>query len=115
MCKNTLPFDFRFFLLCYKTENKEVKMCGGRLTIEVIPESIHGRISGSLWCYKASIFFTKKASIVRTIATFPCCKAMPNKKKKEVKAPLSSGRWELSILPSSVQLCVTSTCPKLHP
>ena len=31
--QNTLPFDFRYFLLCYKPENKEVKMCGGRLTI----------------------------------------------------------------------------------
>ncbi|RVW24189.1 putative disease resistance RPP13-like protein 1 [Vitis vinifera] len=44
------PFDFRYFLLCYKPENKEVKRCGGRLTI-----GKHGGISGSLWLYEAEM------------------------------------------------------------
>ncbi|RVX04559.1 putative disease resistance protein [Vitis vinifera] len=67
--QNTLPFDFRYFLLCYKPENKEVKRCGGRLTIEVI---------AGIYPYISVI----QANMEEFL-------------KKDFKAPLNSGHWEL--------------------
>ena len=66
VCRVLCPLTSNFLLICYKPENKEMKRCGGRLTIgtfiltltiEIFQRLIqftftmgrHGRISGSLW------------------------------------------------------------------